>query len=76
MQVFEVDFTPPFRRVSMIPELEKQLGVTFPSPTTFTSPGEIPHYHLVHIGTCIYMVHRLHTSFNVCIVHVGEGFLL
>lgn len=34
-QVFEVDFTPPFRRVKMIPELEKQLNVTFPHPRDF-----------------------------------------
>ena len=30
----ELDFTPPFKRVSMIAELEKQLNVKFPSPTT------------------------------------------
>ena len=40
-KVFEVNFTPPFRRVSMVEELEKQLGVTFPPATTFDSPGEI-----------------------------------
>jgi lysyl-tRNA synthetase class 2 len=28
----EVDFSPPFRRVSMVSELEKILGVTFPRP--------------------------------------------
>ena len=39
-KVFEVDFTPPFRRVKMIPELEKQLNVTFPPATEFHSPGE------------------------------------
>ena len=38
-KVFEVDFTPPFRRVSMIPELEKQLNVTFPPATDFHTPG-------------------------------------
>ncbi|XP_028392716.1 lysine--tRNA ligase-like [Dendronephthya gigantea] len=31
----EVDFTPPFKRVSMISELEKVLKVKIPSPTTF-----------------------------------------
>ena len=36
---FEVDFTPPFRRVKMIPELEKQLKVTFPPATEFHSRG-------------------------------------
>ncbi|XP_060552073.1 lysine--tRNA ligase-like isoform X2 [Ruditapes philippinarum] len=30
--VWDIDFTPPFRRVSMIDELEKKLGVKFPDP--------------------------------------------
>jgi lysyl-tRNA synthetase class 2 len=38
-QVFEVDFTPPFKRVKMIPELESKLNVKFPDPTTFDSEG-------------------------------------
>ena len=37
-KVWEVDFTPPFKRVSMVTELEKQLSVTFPPPTEFASP--------------------------------------
>ena len=39
-KVFEVDWSPPFRRVYMIPELEKCLNVTFPPPTEFDKPGE------------------------------------
>lgn len=39
-KVFEVDWSYPFRRVSMIPELEKQLGVTFPAATEFDKPGK------------------------------------
>ncbi len=39
-KVWEIDFTPPFKRVQMIPELEKQLGVTFPPATEFHTPGE------------------------------------
>lgn len=38
-EVFEVDWSPPFRRVHMIPELEKQLNVTFPPATEFDKPG-------------------------------------
>ena len=38
-QVFEVNWAPPFQRVYMIPELEKQLGVKFPPPSDFHSPG-------------------------------------
>ncbi|CAG2185505.1 unnamed protein product [Mytilus edulis] len=33
--VWEVDFTPPFRRIKMIPELESKLRVKFPNPTEF-----------------------------------------
>lgn len=33
-----IDFTAPFRRVSMIDELEAKLNVKFPAPDTFTTP--------------------------------------
>ena len=36
---WQVDFSPPFRRVSMIAELEKKLDVTFPPATEFNTPG-------------------------------------
>lgn len=38
-KVFEIDFTPPFKRVYMIPELENKLGINFPSPAEFHTPG-------------------------------------
>lgn len=34
----EIDFTPPFRRVEMIPALEKSLGVKFPSADKLDTP--------------------------------------
>jgi len=40
-KVYEVDWSSPFRRVSMIPELEKKLGTTFPPATEFAKPGEL-----------------------------------
>ena len=40
MQVVEIDFTPPFRRVSLLEELEVQTGIEFPPPFTFASPGD------------------------------------
>lgn len=36
----EVDFTPPFKKVSMLSELEKVLNVEIPSPTTFSTEGK------------------------------------
>ena len=39
-KVYEVNWAPPFHRVSMIKELEKQLNVTFPPATEFCKPGE------------------------------------
>lgn len=39
-QACEIDFTPPFRRISMTQELEKELGVKFPPPDTYDSDGE------------------------------------
>lgn len=38
-RVFEVDWSPPFKRVYMIPELEKALNVTFPPASDFAKPG-------------------------------------
>ncbi|XP_046364645.2 lysine--tRNA ligase-like isoform X1 [Haliotis rufescens] len=35
----EIDFTPPFRRISLCEELEKILKVKFPDPTTFATEG-------------------------------------
>ena len=26
----EIDFTPPFKRITMLPDLQKALGITFP----------------------------------------------
>jgi lysyl-tRNA synthetase class 2 len=37
----EVDFTPPFKRISMISGLEDVLKVKLPSPTTFGTEGKI-----------------------------------
>lgn len=34
-KVWEIDFTPPFRRISMIRDLEKEMGVKLPAPTTY-----------------------------------------
>lgn len=34
----EIDFSGPFRRVSMIDELERKMSVTFPDPSTFATP--------------------------------------
>ena len=38
-EAFEIDFTPPFERIPMIPTLEKELGVIFPDPTTLHTDG-------------------------------------
>ncbi|XP_034973528.1 lysine--tRNA ligase isoform X2 [Zootoca vivipara] len=36
-QSYEIDFTPPFRKISMVDELEKILGVTFPATDQFNT---------------------------------------
>ncbi|XP_056604240.1 lysine--tRNA ligase isoform X1 [Triplophysa dalaica] len=33
----EIDFTPPFKRISMTHDLEKEMGVKFPAPETYDS---------------------------------------
>uniref|UniRef100_A0A646QCR0 Lysine--tRNA ligase n=1 Tax=Hemiscolopendra marginata TaxID=943146 RepID=A0A646QCR0_9MYRI len=37
-ETVEIDFTPPFQRISMIPTLEKELNVKFPAPTDLDKP--------------------------------------
>lgn len=37
---YEIDFTPPFRKISMLDELEKVLGVKLPAPDQFETEGE------------------------------------
>lgn len=38
-EAWEVDFTPPFRRLDMIGDLEKCLNVKMPAPTEFHTEG-------------------------------------
>ncbi|KAK2854031.1 hypothetical protein Q5P01_006692 [Channa striata] len=38
-QAHEIDFTPPFRRVSMVHDLEKLMGVKFPPADSYDSDG-------------------------------------
>lgn len=37
-EAIEIDFTPPFRRLKMIPELETTLGIKLPPPSEFDNP--------------------------------------
>lgn len=37
--VYDVDFTPPFKRVQMYEGLEQELGVKFPPPDQLTTEG-------------------------------------
>ena len=39
-QAYEIDFTPPFRRVSMTHDLEKIMGVKFPPTDSYDSAGK------------------------------------
>lgn len=42
-QAYEIDFTPPFRRISMVEELEKALGVKLPETRLFETEGKVMH---------------------------------
>lgn len=72
-KVFEVDWTPPFRRVYMIPELEKKLSVTFPPPTEFCKPGKhgclrLPHvvFRHHHYTVILVLFQSLSSSWMIC----------
>ena len=40
-EAWEVDFTPPFKRVDMLGELEKELGVKLPARDTLGTEGNL-----------------------------------
>lgn len=40
-QAYDVDFTPPFRRLSMTHDLEKMMGVKFPPTDSYNSDGKM-----------------------------------
>lgn len=39
-QACEIDFTPPFKKINMVDELEKALGVRLPAADQFETEGE------------------------------------
>jgi lysyl-tRNA synthetase class 2 len=56
----EIDFTPPFRRIQMIPELERVLNCKFPSAETLGSPeGNQFLSDLCKTNNVIYFLKRL-----------------
>ena len=42
-QAYEIDFTPPFRKISMVEELEKALGMKLPETNLFETEGKVMH---------------------------------
>lgn len=40
-QACEIDFTPPFRKISMVEELEKALGMKLPETNLFETEGKV-----------------------------------
>lgn len=46
-QAYEIDFTPPFKRISMTHDLEKEMGVKFPPSDSYDSDGTtyLPYYN-------------------------------
>jgi lysyl-tRNA synthetase class 2 len=57
-QAYEIDFTPPFRRINMVEELEKALGVKLPETKLFETEGKMtysstiwpPHCSALNLG--------------------------
>lgn len=52
-EAYEIDFTPPFKRISMTHDLEKEMGVKFPAPDTYDSDGMVYGYHR-HLFTLVF----------------------
>lgn len=52
-QAYEIDFTPPFRKISMVGELEKALGVKLPKTSLFETEGTVMHSAAVCPPSCL-----------------------
>lgn len=74
-QAWEVDFTPPFRRLSMTHDLEKIMGVKFPPTDSYNSNGKnepratcfspVPCFHSFVLVT---FFQRLASSLTICVL--------
>ena len=40
-EVHEVDYSPPFRRFKMLPDLEKEIGMSLPKATELNTEGRL-----------------------------------
>jgi hypothetical protein len=67
--VWDVDFTPPFKRIRMIPELESKLGVKFPHPNDFGKEGKFSFYGQAGRGYMRFCYHLVLVSV-VCLLTV------
>ena len=38
---YEVDYTPPFRRFKLLPDLEKEIGLSLPKATELNTEGSV-----------------------------------
>ena len=50
---WEVDFTPPFRRLNIITDLEKATGAKLPPADQFNTPGRGQHLYIYHVAESI-----------------------
>lgn len=58
-QAYEVDFTPPFRRLSMTHDLEKIMGVKFPPTDSYNSDGE----SVLKVESCFHLSNSVVSQF-------------
>lgn len=58
-EAYEVDFTPPFRRLSMTHDLEKIMGVKFPPTDSYNSDGE----SVLKVLSCFHLSNSVSSQF-------------
>lgn len=61
-RAYEIDFTPPFRRLSMTDNLEKIMGIKFPPADSYHTDGtdlDQPHLHLLLPHSLIFGANEL-----------------
>lgn len=64
-QAYEIDFTPPFRRISMVEELEKALGVKLPETSLFETEGKLLHSFLSELKCLVLYLEKLFQDHSV-----------
>lgn len=68
----EIDFTPPFRRFDLYPELERALGRRLPPPDTLHTPGtDFTGLFIINkLPIQLYVQYMMHNKYDIPILYM------